>query len=216
MTYLIHGARGSGSGIIEAACAELHVDYAVRDLDVRAGKNHDAAYRRLHPLGKLPALEFPDGEIVTDTVAILLTLEERHPQRALLPPCGSKARTRALRWLLFCATELYPLVEMIDFPERFSDAEACQAMLRKRASAMWNERWLHVESAVAGSPYLMSEGFCVTDVYIAVLSNWDMDPDWRQKNLPRVKALSDAVRNRPALVPVFERHKPGADVPGEA
>ncbi|MBZ9770985.1 glutathione S-transferase family protein [Mesorhizobium sp. CO1-1-8] len=208
MTYAIYGARGSGSGIIEAVCAELGVDYEARYLDVRAGENQEEAYRKLHPLGKLPTLVFPDGEVVTDTVAIILTLDERHPQSSLLPPAASKARARALRWLLFCATELYPLIEIVDFPERFAGSDECKDVVRTRAGAIWRNRWQPVEDAVAGSPYLLSEGFCATDVYIAILCHWDMDPDWRQKNLARVEALSEAVRNRPALVPVFERHKP--------
>ena len=35
MRYIIYGAPGSGSGIVEAACAEIGVDYEVRDLDGR-------------------------------------------------------------------------------------------------------------------------------------------------------------------------------------
>jgi GST-like protein len=206
MTYIIYGARGSGSGIIEALCAEMGIGYETRQVDVRGGENQQPAYRRLHPLGKIPTLVLPDGEIVTDTVAIILTLDEHHPEECLLPPPGSKARVRALRWLLFCATELYPLVEIIDFPERFANTAECAAVARGGVSALWRERWRYVEKAIGGAPYLLPEGFCAVDVYIAVLCRWDMQPDWRQKNLPHVDALAKAVWNRPALSPVFLRH----------
>jgi hypothetical protein len=39
MKYIIYGAPGSGSGIVEAACAEIGVDYEVRDLDARNGEH---------------------------------------------------------------------------------------------------------------------------------------------------------------------------------
>lgn len=122
MSYVIYGAPGSGSGIVEAACAEIGVDYVVRDLDARKGEHRGDAYARINPQRKLPALELDGGEIITESVAIVLTLDERHREARLLPPPGSRDRAQALRWMLFLATEIYPLVEMMDFPERFADS----------------------------------------------------------------------------------------------
>jgi glutaredoxin len=65
MAYLIYGARGSGSSIVEAACAELGVDYEVRDLDVRGEEQRGDAYAALNPRRKLPTLRVDGGEIVT-------------------------------------------------------------------------------------------------------------------------------------------------------
>jgi hypothetical protein len=31
MTYMIHGARGSGSSVVEPACAEIGVEYRVKE-----------------------------------------------------------------------------------------------------------------------------------------------------------------------------------------
>ena len=124
MTYVIYGARGSGSGIVEAACAELGVAYELRDLDARAGEHRGEAYAAKNPQRKLPALEIDGDEIVTESVAIVLTLDERHRSAALLPPPGSRERAQALRWMVFLATELHPIVEIIDYPERFAGSSA--------------------------------------------------------------------------------------------
>src|SRR5258705_13896972 len=120
MVYIIHGARGSGSSIVEAACAEIGADYEVRDLNVRAEEQQGDEYAALNPQRKLPTLEVDGSEIITESVAILLTLDERHRDAGLLPPPGSRQRAQALRWMLFLATELYPIVEIIDYPERFA------------------------------------------------------------------------------------------------
>ncbi|MCU0686544.1 MAG: glutathione S-transferase N-terminal domain-containing protein [Polyangiaceae bacterium] len=61
-------ARGSGSSIVEAACAEIGADYEVRDLDVRAEEQRGDAYAALNPQRKLPTLEIEGGEIVTESV----------------------------------------------------------------------------------------------------------------------------------------------------
>ncbi len=207
MAYLIHGARGSGSGIVEAVCAELGVEYRTHDLDARNDEHRKASYGALNPHHKMPALELPDGEVLTESAAIVLTLDERHRDGAILPPPGSKARAQALRWLLFCVTELYPIVEIMDYPQRFTEAEGVDAV-RGRAHEIWRARWQVLEQNVTGSPYLLAEGFCATDLYISHLSRWDLPTDWRLEHLPKVAMLADAVGDRPRLAPVYARHFP--------
>ncbi len=207
MAYIVHGARGSGSGIVEAACAELGVDYTIVDLDVRANEHRGDAYGKLNPQHKMPTLELGDGEVMTESVAILLTLDERHPDAGLLPPPGSRARAQALRWMLFMATEMYPLMELIDAPERFMAPPPDAKSLHARAVALWLERWRVIEDNISGSPYCVETGFCATDLYITVLSRWDMTEAWRRENLPKVEALTTEVRARPALASVWARHK---------
>lgn len=207
MAYIIHGAPGSGSGIVEAACAELGVDYQTHDLDARNDEHRGAAYGALNPQRKMPTLELPDGELLTESAAIILTLDERHRDKAILPPPGSKARAQALRWLVFCVSELYPVVEIMDYPQRFTDAAGVDAV-RTRAHAIWRARWQVLEHHVAGSPYLLAEGFCATDLYVSHLSRWDLPKDWRLEHLPKIAALADAVAERPRLAPVYARHFP--------
>jgi GST-like protein len=206
MAYLIYGARGSGSSIVEAACAELGVDYEVRDLDVRGEEQRGDAYAALNPQRKLPTLRVDGGEIVTESVAILLTLDERHRDAGLLPPPGSRQRAQALRWMVFLATELYPVVEIIDYPGRFSPSPEGNEAVRERAKEIWLQRWRVVEQGLAGSPYCVESGFSAADLYIAVLSRWDMTPAWRRDHLPKVEALAAAVRARPTVAPVWARH----------
>jgi GST-like protein len=205
MTYVLHGARGSGSSIIEAACAEIGAEVELRDLDMRGGEQRGPDYAAKNPHRKVPTLE-AGGEIITESVAILLTLDERHPRAGLLPPPGSRPRAQALRLLLFLATELYPIVEIIDFPERFSPRADGNDAMRDRAKEIWRQRWTVVEDQIAGSPYAVDSGFSAADLYIAALSRWDLEAAWRKEHLPKVEALAAAVRARPAVAAVWARH----------
>jgi glutathione S-transferase len=203
MRYIIWGARGSGSGIVEAACAELGVDYEARDLDARNDEHRGDAYAAVNPHRKVPALEV-GGEVITESVAIVLTLDERHPEGRLFPPPGSPERAQALRWMLYLATEIYPLVEWDDYPERFTGSPEAAAELRERARAITRERWRTLEAEIAG-PYLLSSGFSGTDLYITKLAVWQ-DEAFRRAELPRVHALVETVRARPRLATVWARH----------
>jgi glutathione S-transferase len=205
VTYLIYGAPGSGSGIVEAACAEIGVEYEVRDLDAKNDEHLGEAYAAVNPHRKMPALVVDDGEIITESVAILLTLDERHRGAGLLPPPGSKARAQAVRWMVFLATEIYPLVEMIDYPQRFTDSADGAHRIRQRAESITRQRWQLVEAHTAGSPYFLSGGFSAVDLFITKMSVW-LDAAWRRRELPRVERLTTAVLARPTLAKVWARH----------
>jgi len=203
--YTIFGAPGSGSGIVEAACAEIGVEYEIRDLDARNDEHRGKAYRAINPHGKMPTLVVDDGEIITESVAILVTLDERHRDARLLPPPGSKERAQALRWMLYLATEMYPMVEFIDYPERFASSPEGENAVSMRAQEIQLERWQLLEANVAGSPYFLPSGFSATDLYITKFSVW-LDEAWRREHLPRIQTLTEAVLARPALAPVWARH----------
>jgi glutathione S-transferase len=208
MKYILYGAPGSGSGIIEAACAEIGVAYEVRDLDARNGEHRGDAYAAINPHRKMPAVEVREGattEVITESVAILVTLDERHREAGLLPPPGSRERAQALRWMVFLATELYPFVEFVDYPERLAPLAEHAGAIRERAEQIMRERWRLVEEHVNGSPYLLASGFSATDLYITKLAVW-LDKAWRREHLPKIDALTAAVLARPALAQVWARH----------
>ena len=206
MAYSLHGARGSGSCAVECALAEIGADCELREISLQEEEQRGAGYEAINPQRKVPALVVDDGQTLTESVAILLTLEERHPEAGLLPPKGTARRAQALRWLLFAATEIYPVVEINDYPERFAPDPAEIEPMRERARAIWRTRWLVVEDNVAGDPFLSRDGFCLTDIYLAVVSRWAQQDDWRPEHLPKIERLTAAVAARPAIAPVWARH----------
>lgn len=206
MTYVLYGNAGSGSCIVECALAEIGAPYELRDVSLADDAQRDDAYAAVNPQRKLPTLITPSGEKLTESAAIAIALAERHPDIALLPDPGSRERAQALRWLIFVAAELYPLVEINDYPERFVADPAHADGARERARELWRQRWLVAERAIAGDPWLLPAGFCITDVYIAVVSRWAQQTAWRAANLPKIERLCAAVVARPTLADVWARH----------
>jgi maleylpyruvate isomerase len=64
-------------------------------------------YRRLNPLGLVPALE-DDGRILTQSLAIIEYLDETHPEPALLPQSpADRAFVRAIALTIAC--DIHPI-----------------------------------------------------------------------------------------------------------
>ena len=208
MTYRLYGCRRSGSLTVELALAEIGVGYEVRDVDLETEAQRDESYAAINPQRKIPSLITPEGETLTESAAILLTLDERHPNARLLPPVGSSERAKALQTLLFIATELYPIIEINDYPERFTPTPESAPAVREVAREIWRQRWLLVEGRIEGDPFLLAWGFCLSDIYIAVVSRWAQQDAWRPVNLPKVERLTASVATRPVAASVWNRHMP--------
>ncbi|MDE3114141.1 MAG: glutathione S-transferase family protein [Pseudomonadota bacterium] len=210
MNYVIYGDPGSGAFSTEAALAEVGGAYEFHAVSLEKNEQKSPEFLAINPTGKMPALKLPGGEIVTESAAILLTIAERFPDSALLPPPASFARAQALRWIAFLAAEVYPMVEISDYPERFVPAGEAAEALRERAKVRIRERLLALETAVTG-PWLLETGFSAADIYIANFSRWrnSIGADWlKQDHIPKIMALADTVSQRPKIAPVWKRHFP--------
>jgi glutathione S-transferase len=97
-------------------------------------------------------------------------------------------------------------VEINDYPERFAPEGVAADAVRERARGIWRERWLVLEAQIQGDPWLLPSGFCFTDVYLAALSRWAQQGDFRRTQTPRVERIAEAVATRPVLAPIWRRH----------
>ena len=205
MTYTIFGEKRSGAFCVEAALAEAGVAHEFHNVSLEKNEQRAPEFLALNPSGKMPALKLPSGEIVTESAAILLTIADRFPQAGLIPPHGTFARAEAYRWIAFMASEIYPMIEIEDYPERFVPAGADAAALRSVVVARIRERMLILENAVIG-PWLLAHEFSAADIYIAMFSQWSATRTWRETHLPKINALVKALAARPHAGAVWQRH----------
>jgi len=205
MSFTLYGDLGSGAFSAEAALAEVGAPYNFELVSLDRNEQKQPAFLAINPSGKMPALRLPAGEIVTESAAILLTLADHFPQARLLPPQAGSERAQAYRWLAFMAGEIYPIVEMVDYPERFVPAGSQAEALRAQARDRIRERILIIERMIQG-PFLLAHGFSILDIYAAMFSRWSLEAEWKRANLPRLLGLAQAVSQRPAIAPVWQRH----------
>jgi maleylacetoacetate isomerase len=72
------------------------------------GEHRAPAYAKVNPQALLPTLELDDGTRLTQSLAIIEYLDERHPQKPLVPKdAQQRARVRSLSYLI--ASEIHPL-----------------------------------------------------------------------------------------------------------
>ncbi len=74
-------------------CAEKGIEVPTVQVDLRAGEQFGAPFRRLNPWCTVPVLELDDGTAISEAVAICRYLEERFPEPSLM---GRDPREKAI------------------------------------------------------------------------------------------------------------------------
>jgi glutathione S-transferase len=207
MSFTVFGDLGSGAFSAEAVLAEAGAPYEFHSVSLEKNEQRAPAFLAINPSGKIPAVRLPEGGIVTESAAILLTVADYFPNAHLLPPQAGAMRATAYRWLAFMASEIYPMVEISDYPERFVTKDHAEA-LRAKAQERIRERLMIVERFVDG-PWFLPTGFSILDIYAAMFSRWkgSIGKEWlAQGHIPKLSALALALSQRKAIAPVWKRH----------
>ena len=119
--FVVIGGKGTGSAAVEAALTLIGAPYRV----------HEGA-KRANPMGQVPALIPPTGELMTESAATLIRLADEYPEAGLAPRIGEPSRAPYLRWMAFVSAAIYSLYWIRDKPSRVAPDKAHQGVLRTR------------------------------------------------------------------------------------
>jgi glutathione S-transferase len=136
---------------------EAGVPYERVLVDIQKGGQNDPAFRKVNPMGKVPAFE--DGAAqLAESAAICAYIAERCPEAKLAPPLGDPARGRYFHWLFFAPGCIEPALA-----QKFANFEM------PTTAAGWgdfNRVFNVLEGALADGPWILGETFSAADVMI--------------------------------------------------
>ena len=207
--YTLYTAKRSGAASVEVLLNALGLDVELKDAtpwNEPPGPCLDEL-KRVNPLGQLPTLITPGGEVLTESVAILWTLLERHPSE-WVPPLSTRDRAKCLRWMQFAASTVYAAVGVADYPARWTTATdaAAHKAVEHAAVARIKIGWDIIAAEYEGTSFFLGERPCVCDVYLANLSKWWKMRDYLRENHPAFCALMERVDALSEVAPVWQRH----------
>jgi glutathione S-transferase len=200
----LYFSPGAVSMATHIALEEVGVPYALEPISINEGQQLSERYRRVHPLGRLPALEIEPGVVLTETPALLCYLADLSPQLALLPESGL-ARARANEWMSLLASAVH--VTFISFyrPDRYTSDEAARAALKVDGKARFFDLLRHVESRLPDRGFVLGESYSLVDAYLTVFFLWARRFELPVRELPRYARLAALVLPRPAVRRALEQ-----------
>jgi glutathione S-transferase len=190
----LYYATGACSLSPHIALHEAKLDHTLERVDIRAGGKLESggSFRDINGKGYVPALELPDGSLLTEGPAIVQYIADQVPASGLAPAAGSIERYRLQEWLTFIGTELHKTMGSMFNPAQTPEWRAAvTATLTKRLD------WLL--QALGDKPYLMGDTFTVADGYLFTVLRWAGPVKFDLSPWPALAAYSKRVGERPMV-----------------
>ena len=197
-TPRLYFAPGAISMATHIALEEVGLPYTLEPVSIKEGQQRSPGYLRVHPLGRLPALEIEPGVILTETPALLSYLAALSPQLSL-PPEGTLLRARADEWLSLLASTLHVTFISFHRPDRYTADDAARAALKVDGKQRFSELLHYVEGRLPSSGFVLGERYSLVDAYLTVFFLWARRVELDVSKLPRYSRLAAVVLERPAV-----------------
>ena len=169
---------------------EVGIPYR-REILTFGGTMKDDDYRKLNPMGKVPAVVH-GKTVVTECAAICAYLADAFPQAGLAPP--PRERADYYRWMFFAAGPVEAAVsnKALGFevpPDR-------QGMI---GYGSYQDVLDTLQKAVSGRAYIAADYFTAADVYVGAHLSWGMQFGSIEER-PGFREYMERMTSRPAAV----------------
>jgi GST-like protein len=208
-TYVLYGTQGSGSAIAEIALQWCGQPYRVVHASSWEAPSAQEELKRINPLMQIPTLRTPQGEVLTESAAILMHLGLRHPDSGLLG-ADDPMRDQILRGLVYIAANCYSCISITDYPERYTtkeDSESREAV-RQAARHRLHLHWTLFADQFPARPWLSGAQPGALDVMAGIVSKWSGTRPHLEQHRPAFFSLLKRIEALPQVAEVHARHWP--------
>lgn len=163
--YYLPGACSLADHIVLKWVGEPHEAIKVERAALKSPE-----FLALNPNGAVPVLV--DGDFVlTQNVAILFYLAERHPEAKLFGDGTPRGRAEVMRWLGFLNSDVHPAFKPIFAPARYHSDPAAAGALAEAARTQVRGYLEKLDGQMRGRDWLVGNR-SIVDPYLYVMLTW--------------------------------------------
>ncbi len=181
---------------------ELGLPYDLENFKLGERRMREADYLKVHPMGRVPALE--DGDVtVFESGAIVEYVLEKYGEGRMKPATSSPDFPTYLQWLHYAEGMIMPPVNTIVVETRFLPEDKRNPVNVDRATKLLSRMLTAVNEHMEGREYLAGE-FSGADIMTghACIVSTRLGADVSDK--PNVAAYVERLLHRPACQKAFD------------
>jgi maleylacetoacetate isomerase len=201
--------RSSASYRVRIALALKALRYETVSIPLRDGSHRSESYRKINPQMRVPALALDDGNVLTQSLAIIEYLDEVYREPPLLPVDPiERARVRAVAQIVTC--DIHPL-----------NNSGTRGVLTSKFGADekglddWTAYWIHegfnsIERLLAPGPYAFGDAITLADLCIVPQVYNARRYNVPLADYPKILAVDASARQHPAFAAAAPEAQPDA------
>lgn len=153
---------------VKIALLEKNIPFEEVVVDLARRQQRTPEYLALNPYSRVPTLE-DDGFVLYESSAILLYLEDEHPEPALIP-AGNRGRAEVDMHLRLCDSQMAAPAGVIIFQKRFLPEAKWNLEAINKASADIAKHLAILDRQLDGVDFLVHDRYTLADIaYIPFL-----------------------------------------------
>jgi glutathione S-transferase len=198
----LYYGRGACSMAAHIVLEESGEKYEPKPVDLANGEQRTDAYKKIHPMGRVPALGLDNGQVLTENTAILPFLGKRFKQW----PTDPLAEARALSLIGFFAASVHPAHAHVGRPERYALDTSAYPTIKEAGLKSFHGYLKDIDGMLAGRQWF-GDQYSVLDPYGFVFYTWGVRRELPMGELKNYTALKDRMLQRPAVQRVVADEK---------
>ncbi len=208
MVYTLYWDHRTRAASVHMVLAEAGIPYRLHHIKLAKGEHHSPEYLAINPKGFVPTLVTDNGEVLTETGAMMLHLADKAGAEGLVPAPHDPDRSQFLDWFFYHLTMLQEPYKRLYFASRYIKNDKHKDDFTQIAAADLEKHWDYVEAHLAANgPFHLGERFGMNDILLAtyaVFLRWK--PDFFTA-YPAVARCYELVKSRPALADILNEHE---------
>ena len=165
----LYYAPGACSMAPHIVLEEIGVPFEAKPVAMLKGEHLQAAFQTINPRGKVPVLVV-DGQSLTENIAILTYLAERHPEAHLLPS-DPWSRAQVLSTLAWIASSVHTSFGPLFMAQRFVQDEPGREQLVASMRRAIDGYFSEIDQMLAGKEWAFGT-YSIVDPYLFVYFSW--------------------------------------------
>ena len=195
-------APGACSLAAHIVLEESGEKYDLQRIDLAKGEQKSEAYLKIHPQGRVPALQLESGENITENTAILPYLGKRFG----LWPSDPVAEARALSLIGLFAASVHPAHAHISRPERYASDASLFPNIQETGRKAFHGYLAQIDHLLQGRQWL-SDQYSVLDPYALTFYAWGVRRELPVADMTHYRAFRDRMLARAAVARVLADEK---------
>ena len=185
----------------------IALEWAGAEYEVEKVDPGSDSYRKINPLGMVPALAIGGERAMTQADAILHYVIDRHPERDLGADAGVEAHFEFNEVMSFLTGDFHPAFWPFFRPQRFttSEDEASIEAVRAATQPRVDRVLTYLDGQIGGTGHVYRAKRTVADAYAFVMTRWSQRFPKTWRDYPNVAGFMQAMETDAAVMQVLER-----------
>ncbi len=178
---------------------EMGVTYEDRWLDVASRESKSPAFRKLHPLGRVPVAEIGD-HVMFESGAICAYLADLHLDKGMAPALDIPERAKYQQWMYFASATIDSMQFRMEIVDDIPAGDVRAAKVKALQEEL-HDAHVALDKVLAKDSFLVGDRFSTADICVSYQLYWlRFSPELKSvmDKFPRVRDYIDRMFARPA------------------